>query len=119
MVFALDVLLGILLLGAIAVLAAGRRRASQDARRAGWLLVAIPLPLAVGVHLAMSLPQTLDQTFFITGIAAFALGAALLLGREDEDWREPSEDGPPWWPEFEQAFREYSRSRDTRPLARV
>src|SRR3954471_5978482 len=114
---ALDVALGVLLVSAIAVLASRKRRPSQSARTAGWLLVAVPLPLAVALHLAATFSDSLDQTLFIAGIAAFAAGSALLLGRDDDDWREPSDDGPPWWPEFEQAFREYSGRR--RPLARV
>jgi hypothetical protein len=114
---AFDVALGALLLGAIAVLAGGRKRGSDGARMTGWFLVLIPLPLAVGLHLAGTLSGPIDQTLFITGVVAFAIGAALLLGQDDDDWRELSDDSPPWWPEFEQAFREYS-SRP-RPTARV
>ena len=118
LLLALDIALGVLLLSAIAVLANRKQRhPSEGARTAGWLLVAIPLPLAVALHLAGTLSRAVDQTLFIVGIAAFAAGSALLLGRDQDDWREASEDAPPWWPEFEQAFREYSGRR--RPTARV
>jgi hypothetical protein len=114
----LDALLGMLLLGTIAALAGARRRAPASARATGWALVAIPLPAAVGVHLLTHLSPPVDQTLFIAGVAGFAVGAALLLGRDDEDWREPEDDSPPWWPEFERAFDEYA-NRSRRPLARV
>jgi hypothetical protein len=118
LLLALDIALGVLLLSAIAVLATRKqRRPSERARTAGWLLVAIPLPLAVALHLAGTLSSAVDQTLFIVGIAAFAAGSALLLGQDEDDWREFSDDAPPWWPDFERAFREYSGR--PRPTARV
>ncbi|SRR6266540_5109062 len=122
LLLAFDVLVGTLLLGAILGLAArGRRRKPQHVRALGWTLL-IPLPFAVFLHLALELPQTTDQTLFIAGVVAFAVGAALVLGADDEeDWREPTDDSPPWWPAFEREFRDYaSRPRNRpRPITRV
>lgn len=114
MLLVLDVSLGVLLLGAIAGLASRRQPTLPDAlRRCGWVLIAVPLPLAVALHLTGKLAQTTDQALFVVGIAAFAIGAALVLGKSDDDWREADDDdSPPWWPQFEQDFWDYAdRSR--------
>jgi hypothetical protein len=119
---AVDVGVGIALLVLIATLATrtGPRR-GESARALGWLLVGVPLPAAVCLHLAGVLAYNVDQVIFLGSVVAFAIGAALLLGDDTDDWREPSDDGPPWWPEFEREFRRYARrSRPTpRPTALV
>jgi hypothetical protein len=108
----LDAAAGGLLLAAIAF-AARRQRfgaRSHALRVFGWILIAGPLPLAVILHLFAPLPPGADQAAFLTGVAAFAIGAALVLGREEEDWGEPAEDeSPPWWPAFERELRDYER----------
>jgi hypothetical protein len=114
-----DVVIGVLLLAAIAAAAYERPRVESGALRTyGWLLVAVPLPAAVAAHLTLHLSTTVDQTLFVAGAAAFALGAALLLRRDDEGWREePDDDAPPWWPAFERELRDYERASTRRPKA--
>lgn len=114
-----DVGIGVLLLGIIAAAACKRPRVEPDVlRRYGWVLVALPLPAAVAAHLTLHLSTALDQTLFIAGVVCFALGAAILLRRDDEDWREERDDeSPPWWPAFERELREYERSSSSRPKA--
>jgi hypothetical protein len=109
----LDALIGLLLLAVIAAAAYKRRRRIRSARvcRCGWVLVALPMPAAVVAHLALELPTRIDQAFFVAGALSFAIGAVIVLGNEDEDWREEREDDlPPWWPAFERDFREYERT---------
>jgi hypothetical protein len=71
----------------------------------GWLLVGIPLPLAVALRL--------DVILFGAALVAFAVGAALLLAGRDDEGRGALDlpDEPPWWPEFERSFRAYARRR--------
>jgi hypothetical protein len=117
-----DILVGLALVGAIALGAIRRTTSSSRIRTViGWALVAVPLPLAVALHLIVRPPVAVDQAAFIGGVAAFALGAAFLLAGEDR--REPlpatdEPDGPtPWWPEFERDFRAYAK-RQSRPRLR-
>lgn len=95
---------GVVLLAAIAI-ACVRKHPPRAAwvSMCGWLLVAIPLPVAVVLKLG--------QVAFLAGVVAFAVGAAIVLGmREDDDWSEErDEDSPPWWPAFERELREYER----------
>ena len=85
---------------------------------AGWLIDAAPdrrrqiiLGIAVALHLAGRLPATVDQATFLACVAAFALGAALVLSGEEPDWgREDADETPPWWPAFEEEFRAYEAS---------
>jgi hypothetical protein len=110
----IDVAVGVLLIllvGALALRTVPRR--ADRVREAGWLLVAVPLPAAVALHLALALPQATDQVMFLVGVAAFAIGAALVLGADDEDdWSHDGDDSPPWWPDFERQLRDYERDRD-------
>jgi len=119
-VLALDVAMGIVLLALIGVVSAYRPVAvSAAARRAGWVLVAVPLPAAVSCHLFLFHRGPLDESLFLSGVLAFALGAVLVLGR-DEDDDGAGDDGldPRWWPEFERAFHDYvSGSRRQRVRA--
>jgi hypothetical protein len=106
----LDAAVGVLLLAAIAfaALRSSRRVRSPRVRVIGWALIAGPLPLAVVQHILLSPRQNIDQAAFFAGAAAFAIGALLVLGRDEEDWREAAdESSPPWWPAFERDFREY------------
>jgi hypothetical protein len=106
----LDVVVGVLLLAAIAFAAQRPSRSAPSARvrACGWALVAGPLPLAVLLHLIFPPPESIDQAAFLAGAAAFAIGALIILGRDNEDWREETdESSPPWWPAFERNFREY------------
>ena len=112
-----DAAAGGFLLVAIAVAAQrrGGRACSRRLRALGWVLVAGPLPAAVMLHLLLPLPTEVDQAAFLAGVAAFAVGAAVVLGREDDDWREPAEAAsPPWWPAFERDLRAYERERSRR-----
>ncbi|HEX6663505.1 MAG TPA: hypothetical protein VF025_07490 [Gaiellaceae bacterium] len=118
----LDAAVGILLLTTIGLAAASRRRVrSQRLRVLGFALVAVPLPLAVALHLTLRLPGTADQAAFLAGVAAFALGAALVLrADEGDDWGEEHEDdSPPWWPAFEREFRVYARTSPPRRRSKV
>jgi hypothetical protein len=109
-----DTLIGLALVAAIA--ASARRppvSTSPMRRRVGWALVAGPLPAAVAVQLLRPLPAGLDQAAFIAGVVAFAVGAVLVLAREDRDHESGSsgEPEPPWWPDFERDFRVYASRR--------
>jgi hypothetical protein len=117
----LDAVLGAMLLVAIGLASRAPAQKSEEARATGWMLVAVPLPLVVALHVAGILPRTTDQALFVTGVVAFAVGSALVLGsRDDDDWREAVDDSPPWWPEFEREFEDYARRNSPRrPLARV
>jgi hypothetical protein len=111
---AVDVGVGAVLVAVIAALAARPApRRSDTSRAVGWALVAIPLPAAVCLHLAGVLSPNVDQIAFLGSVVAFAVGAAVLLGKtdDDEDWREEGDDSPPWWPEFERELRDYERNR--------
>ena len=63
--------------------------------------MAVPLPLAVVLHPG--------QAAFLASVAAFAVGAALILGDEEEGWNRDdiADETPPWWPAFERDLREY------------
>jgi hypothetical protein len=109
----LDGAIGVLVLATIAF--AGTRTHPPRPlwlRASGWLLVAVPLPLAVVLHPG--------QAAFLASVAAFAVGAALILGDEEQGWsRDDVEDEtPPWWPAFERDLREYERdsSRRSEPM---
>jgi hypothetical protein len=108
-------LLGLSILAVIAFAARlSPRSTSSRARRAfGYVLVAVPLPLAVALHLFLWPASALDQIAFVVGVVAFGAGVLLVLPGEEEDdrWELPNDPGPtPWWPDFEQEFREYARS---------
>jgi hypothetical protein len=117
-----DVALGVCLLAVIAVAAVRRPRVStsRPRRLVGWALVAVPLPLAVALHVFLRPSSALDQLAFIVGIVAFAAGAILVLAHgDDERTDSPAEPDPaPWWPEFEREFRAYAR-RSGRPRIRT
>jgi hypothetical protein len=118
----LDVGAGILLLATIALLARrSPREHSQRVRALGWALVIGPLPLTVALHVAGRLPPAVDQPVFLAAVAAFAVGAALVLSVDDEDEPRGGDDGdsPPWWPEFEREFRAYARRPRPRPVVRA
>ena len=113
-----DLVLGIALVATVAV---GATRAplyaSSERRRVlGWLLVAVPLPLAVGIQLLAPLPPALGETAFVAGVAALAAGALGVLRSDHADDRRAGTDPrpPPRWPEFEREFDEYVR-RTSRP----
>ncbi len=111
----LDVCLGVGLLAAIAL--AARRTpvsmSSRSKRLVGWALIAVPLPLAVALHLFVWPASAFDHLAFVAGVVAFAAGAFLVLPSDDrDDRREESDDQdpPPWWPDFDRDFRAYART---------
>jgi hypothetical protein len=112
-------------LSVLAVIAFAARRSprstSSRARRAfGYVLIAVPLPLAVGLHLFLWPASALDRIAFVVGVIAFGTGALLVLSGEEEDdrWELPDDPNPaPWWPDFEREFREYEQT--TRAASRV
>jgi hypothetical protein len=112
-------------IGLLATITFSARRApqkrSRHLRALGWVLVAGPLPLAVALHAAGRLPPTADQVIFLLAVAAFAIGAALVLSVDDEeDQRDDADDdSPPWWPEFEREFRRYAARPRPRPRSRT
>lgn len=119
-ILVIDVLLAATLVSAV-VLASRPALAGVSPRRrrtVGWLLVAVPLPLVVGIETFAPLPRLLADAAFVAGLAAFALGALLVLRHEDGDDRrgDAEPDSPPWWPDFERDFRAYAR-RSSRPRA--
>ena len=117
----LALLLGLCLLTAIGF--AARRSYGSAPSRArlalGALLVAVPLPLALMLHLFVGLRASVDQAAFVLGVVAFGAGAFLLLARDGEDDERDHERDPgpaPWWPEFEREFRAYA-ARSTKVRA--
>jgi hypothetical protein len=117
----LDLILGVALLATIGLAASRSRLAAQaPSRWAGWLLIAVPLPLVVAIRLSVPSSPLGGQTAFFGGILAFALGALLVLsGRADDEERDETDPSPaPWWPEFEREFRAYAR-RQSRPRVRT
>jgi hypothetical protein len=78
------------------------------------LLVVVPLPLALVLHLLVELPAIVDQAAFVLGVAAFGAGAFLILPWDGGDERGEAARDPdpsPWWPDFERKFRAYSDRR--------
>ena len=119
-ILVMNVVLGTAL---VATVALGSRRtffgaASQHRRVVGWLLIALPLPLAVLIEVFSSPPPVFAETAFVAGVVAFAAGALLVLSSDDgDDLRGHGDpDSPPWWPDFEREFRAYAR-RSSRPHA--
>jgi hypothetical protein len=119
MILFVDLVLGVALVATVAVGASrsSNRTSSTRQRVLGWLLIAVPLPLAVVIEIfAPPLPPALAETTFVVGVAAFAAGSLLVLRRDGRDDSRGTADPetPPWWPEFEREFRAYAR-RDSRP----
>jgi hypothetical protein len=81
----------------------------------GWLLVLVPLPAALALHVLAHPAGVVDQAAFMLGVVAFGIGAFLLLPASGDERGEaaPSPDPMPWWPAFERQFRAYD-SRRTR-----
>lgn len=74
----------------------------------------MPLPAALALHVLARPTAVVDRAAFVLGVVAFAVGAFLLLGNEDERGEVRSNPDPlPWWPAFERQFRVYD-SRRTR-----
>jgi hypothetical protein len=117
-----NLVLGVALLATIGFAATRSPLARQSpARRLlGWLLVVVPLPSVVAFRLFLPWHPAGGEVAFGVGIAAFAVGAVLVLARNDEEDRDSEIDlGPaPWWPEFEREFRAYTR-RQSRPRVPV
>ena len=75
------------------------------------MLVAVPLPFALALHLLVRPAAAVDQAAFVLGVVAFGVGAVLLLSWERGDERPdvtPDPDPAPWWPAFEREFRAYA-----------
>jgi hypothetical protein len=104
-ILVVDLVLGVALVATVAVAAcrSSTGTSSERQRVLGWLLIALPLPLAVVIEV-------------VAGVAAFAAGSLLVLRRDDGDDSSGTADPetPPWWPEFEREFRSYAR-RSSRP----
>jgi hypothetical protein len=114
----LSVLALFLGLSVLAVIAVGARRSpkssSSPARRSfGYALIAVPLPLAVALHLFVWPASALDRIAFVVGVIAFIAGALIVLPGDDngEQPKLPNDPDPaPWWPDFEREFRAYARA---------
>jgi hypothetical protein len=117
---ALALLLGLFALGVIGFASRPARTAttSRARRSAGWLLVLVPLPSALALHLFLRPEPALDRLAFVVGTVAFAFGALLVLPSKDEDEHDEGDADPdptPWWPEFERDFRAYARRSPAHP----
>jgi hypothetical protein len=117
-----DLVLGLGLLATIGF-AATRGRLSSEApnRSLGWLLIALPLPTVVAFRLTLPSSPLGSQAAFVASVLAFAAGAALILGSQDDAddaGGQADPDPAPWWPEFEREFRAYAQ-RQSRPRVRV
>ena len=114
----IDSMLAAVLVAALILGFGGRLSGASSRRRraVGWLLIALPLPLAVGLVTFASPPRVLADAAFVAGLVAFAIGVLLVLSADDGDGREGDVDpeSPPWWPDFEREFRAYAR-RSSRP----
>jgi hypothetical protein len=119
---ALALALGFSVLAAIAI---GARRSPTPAsprawRPLGYALIAVPLPLAVALHLFVWPASALDRIAFVLGVVAFGAGALFVLASDDEGEQPELSDDPdpaPWWPDFEREFRDYVQA--TRVASRV
>jgi hypothetical protein len=108
-------LLGLSVLAVIGVAArrSPKSRSSKARRSFGYALVAVPLPLAVALHLFLWPASMLDRIAFVLGVVAFGAGALLVLASDDGDEQPELPDDPdpaPWWPDFEREFRAYARA---------
>ena len=105
----LDLAIGACLVAAIGLATAFAPQRQERVRLAGWLLVALPLPLAVALHLVRAVDGAEDQALFAGGALAFAIGAFLVLGSDGGGFSRGRDDGPDpeWWPDFERPFRAY------------
>jgi hypothetical protein len=115
LVSTLPPLLGLSVLGVIAVAArrSSKSRSSRARRSFGYALVAVPLPLAVALHLFLWPASIFDRIAFVLGVVAFGAGALLVLASDDEgeQLELPEDPDPaPWWPDFERDFRAYARA---------
>ena len=111
----LNVAIGGLLLVAVVAAACRRarpRRHGANVTAVGWLLVAVPLPVVVALQLLGLLPASVAEAAFLVAASAFAVGAFLVLGRDDDPGLGRADDDPPWWPDFERGLRLYTGSRD-------
>jgi hypothetical protein len=107
------------------VIAVAARRSpnatSSRARRSlGYALVAVPLPLAVALHLFLWPASAFGRIAFVVGVVALGAGALLILPGDDDGEQPELPDDPdpaPWWPDFEREFREYAQT--TRVASRV
>jgi hypothetical protein len=108
-------LLGLSVLAVIAVAArrSSKSRSSRARRSFGYALVAVPLPLAVALHLFLWPASIFDRIAFVLGVVAFGAGALLVLASDDRDEQPELPENPdaaPWWPDFERDFRAYARA---------
>jgi hypothetical protein len=108
-------LLGLSVLAVIAVAAqrSSKSRSSRARRSFGYALVAVPLPLAVALHLFLWPASIFDRIAFVLGVVAFGAGALLVLASDDEGEQPELPEDPdpaPWWPDFERDFRAYARA---------
>jgi len=114
----IDSMLAAVLVAALVIAFRGTFSGGSSERRrvVGWLLIALPLPVAVSLETFASPPRVLADAAFVAGLAAFAIGALLVVSSDDGDDRreDVDPDSPSWWPEFERDFRAYSR-RNSRP----
>jgi hypothetical protein len=117
-ILVIDLVLGAAL---VAMVALGSRRtlfgaSSRRRRVVGWLLIALPLPLVAGIEVFAPPPPVFAEAAFVAAVAAFAVGALLVLSGEggDDHRGDADPESPPWWPEFEREFRAYAR-RSSRP----
>jgi hypothetical protein len=102
----------------LATIAIGAQRSPRPApsralRLLGYALIAVPLPLAVTLHLFLWPASTYGSIAFVVGVVAFGAGALLVLARDDEDEELEFPDDPdpaPWWPDFEREFHAYTRT---------
>lgn len=87
-------------------------------RRSPLLGTALALA-AVGLGLAAAGPVPARPGLALAAFPLLLCGALLLVAPEAGDADGPARDDgePPWWPEFEDAFRRYS-GRPRLPLAR-
>jgi hypothetical protein len=108
--FLFDAAVGLALVAAIVIAAARPPSIQSPPSWVPWLLVAT-LPVVVVGRLVIPGPEAIFQVAFILGVIGFALGAILMLSTDDEpeDWRTGDLEPPPWWPDFERDFHDYSR----------
>jgi hypothetical protein len=106
---------------------AGRTVAVVDARLSG-ITSYRPGPTAwargaVGLALLAAVPALAPESLSLlaavpVGICSFAAGymvcAVRLVNAEDARYRAAAKD-PPWWPQFEAAFRDYVPTTSARP----
>ena len=117
--FILTLTLGVVAVAAIALsplYGGGLRRFGSV--RLGAAFISLAVGIAVVCAATPGTPVAAKSELFLCSFVLMVVGAALVVrdsdDPDDEEPRDWSGGEPPWWPEFEEGFKSYTRRR--RPL---